>query len=138
MWSQNSASACTVSSTDRGDIVPWPSVFGPWHNSKNERKKLKSRNYITGTIKHEQSARGKGLRCTWHFIIILISSRVRVCGFQLFCSCQYISVLKSFSTFFCSACLSFCHQIAFDVKYRTVRALFIAMTTSCLQESAPA
>ena len=136
MWSRNSASACTVSSTDKGDIVPWPPVFGPSHYSKNVWKKLKSRNYMT--IKHARIARGKGLRYTWHFSIILISSRVRVCRFQFFRSCKYISALKSFSTFFCRAYISSCHEIASDAKYWTIRALFIAMTTSCLEESAPA
>ena len=79
-------------------------------------------------MKHARIAPGKGLRYTWHFSIILISSRVRVCRFQFFCSCQYISALKSFSTFFCSAYLSSCHQIVSDAKYWTIRALFIAMT----------
>ena len=100
-------------------------------------KKLKSRNYIV--IKHAQIAPRKGLRYTWqswHFIIILISSRVRVCRFQFFCSCQYISALKSYSTFFCVAYLSSCHQIVSDTKYWTIHALFIAMTTLCLEESA--
>ena len=136
MWSQNSASKCTVSSTNRGNIVPCPPVFGPWHNSKNVWKKLKSRNYIT--IRHARIARGKALRYTWHVSIILISSRARVCRFQFFCSCQYISALNSFFDFFCSAYLSTCHQIASDAKFWTIRALFMAMTTSCLKESAPA
>ena len=136
MRSQNFASACAVSSTDRRDIAPWFPILGPSHNSINVWKELKSRNYIT--IKHARIARGKGLYFTWHFSIILISSRVRVCRIQFFCSCQYISILKSFLSFFCSAYLSFCHQIASDAKYWTIRALFIAMTTSCLEESAPA
>ena len=65
MWSQNSASACTVSSTDRNDIVPWPPFLGHGTIQKMREKKLKSRNYIT--IKHSRIARRKGLRYTWHF-----------------------------------------------------------------------
>ena len=244
MWSQNSASACTVSSTDRGDIVPWPLVFGPWHNSKNEWKKLKLRNYIT--IKHSRIAWGKGLHYIWHFSqgcrsllsigdiicnftpispyfstlgrinlgndffqisklsedkkkvftkngrlfvpefkwrpalrcrpeskywggcicrpysnhwgdtikllggdifpippgfgtpnfsIILISSKIRVCRFQFFLRMPIYFCLKKFYDFFCSACLSSCHQIASDAKYWTIRALFFAKTTSWLEES---
>ena len=44
-----------------------------------------------------------------------------MCRFQFFCLCQYISALKSFSTFFCSAYLSSCHLRASDAKYRTIR-----------------
>ena len=50
----------------------------------------------------------------------------------------YFCFKKFFEFFFCSAYLSSCHQIASDAKYWTIRALFIAMTTSCLEESAPA
>ena len=119
-----------------GILCLGPPFLGPGTIQKNVWKKLKSRNY--STIKHARIARGKGLRYTWHFSIILICSRVKKCRFQFFCSCRYISALKSFSTFYCGTYLSSCHQIASDAKYWTIRALFIAMTTSCLEESAPA
>ena len=45
--------------------------------------------------------------------------------------------LKSILFCCCCAYLSYCHQTASDAKYWTIRALFIAVTTSRLEESAP-